>query len=229
MATHQRFTRSLLSAACICLTLAISSLVHSQATADATQQEQIVQPAPQSPTNGSQTLKEDWLGQQAAYASFSMEIAGEELNAQSDIQEGKDSTHYRVNYSNSLHIREDEEQAMRTILFDAWSQTSELDKQIMANHQELHRNFSPELAAKREALLQRRPKIIEEAIAKLKQELGAEGFQKLDANVYQILGRRPTTGSPYPVGASNPQHVKENPAQEQTPSVPRSPKEPFRS
>jgi hypothetical protein len=98
-----------------------------------------------------------------------------------------------LNYSEIVGITADEEQVMRTICLDAFNQTRENDRQFgeasrvaqTAKLAGLEDQYA-ELAAKRDAFGAKRPVIYEEAVARLKQELGEETFNKVATWVVQV-------------------------------------------
>ena len=80
---------------------------------------------------------------------------------------------------------------MRAIIVDAERRIDENDRQGEDVRLEVERGHTAEAVAKVEILRQRRSDILDETIAKLRQELGEEDFKKLDAWVYRIYGYHP--------------------------------------
>jgi hypothetical protein len=155
-----------------------------------------------------------------------MIIAQEEFEYQQKIEEGKEPVRTGHGY---LGIREDEETAMRTTLFDAFNQKRELERQFFAAYGKIPTARTAEewtaRADARAVLNRQRREASLGAIAKLKQELGEEAFKKLDAYLYgfkliELKGlKTPANGGPAPAVAPSPSQPGGNPAPAQAPGA----------
>jgi hypothetical protein len=153
------------------------------------------------------------------FAEFTDKIGWEDLQFKAETEQGKNPVMPKANYSQLMRIREDEEQDMRNIFLGAFYQVRENDKQSGEYVQELRRKYSAELEAKMNELDMRRPKIYEEAIAKLKQQLGEETFKKIDAYVIQLEGKTRTETVVGPANASSSSQPGSNPDNGKAPQV----------
>ena len=102
---------------------------------------------------------------------------------------GNANVYSGLNWTKILGIHEDEAQAMRIITTDAWRQIKEINDRDYASAMERSQNSSAEnvekfLALNKE-LARQRKEILDETIAKLRQELGEEDFKKLDDYIYK--------------------------------------------
>jgi len=182
MTLRPRFAHFLLAEACVCAALAASPFANSQSTAIAAPQGQAAQPASQAPADAG-------LG-----AWFSAEQRRTEYSGFLQLVGSGDPSSL-LHWTKILGIREDEEQAMRTITTDAWRRIKEINDRDYASVMERRQDTSTEniekfLALNKE-LARQRKQILDETIAKLRQELGEEDFKKLDAWVYRIYGYHP--------------------------------------
>jgi hypothetical protein len=104
-----------------------------------------------------------------------------------------------------MRITKDEENVMRAILKDAYKQVKECDRQwskyivaYLLSHPGVTAENSSEPAAKSHDFSAKRTKIYEDAVAKLKHNLGEETFNKVDTWVDQneYISRTPGTSKP---------------------------------
>jgi hypothetical protein len=214
MTLHPRFVQSLLGVACACATLAASPLANSQ-SAPPVQQEQPPRAVVGPPTSDSATGGELRWGSLHVYEFLIDSIGNDEAHVQQEIREGKEPTHIRLDLVKIIGFREDEQQATRTILLDAFLRLQELNKQFMAAGRELHQNPGPESKAKWDAMAQQGPKIMQETIDKLRQELGKEAFQKLDAYANRQFGGVIKGPTPPRHSTQEPQQPQDTPNPEQ--------------
>ena len=177
MTLHSRSMRAFLTAVCACVALMICPRANSQVS---NQQEQNAQPTQQAPASDSaypDEVQPSWPDRLWAYRDFIDQIGSEDGTRKRAIEEGKELLTPIFDYSRYWNMRKDEEQTMRAILIDAYIRVKENDRQAMEANNEAHRNNSAEAAARRDALVQSRPKIYLEAVAKLRHELGKKNLQ----------------------------------------------------
>jgi hypothetical protein len=151
-----------------------------------------------------------------AYIDLIDAIGWEEIQFQSETQQGKDHAVPRRDYSRQMGISQAQEQVMRAILLDAFNQIRENDRKWSAYNDAVHQNWgatsSAELTAESHESDKRRLKIYEEAVTKLRQALGEEAFNTMDAWVDQNERTFRTPGKP------KPPQPKENSDSEQAPT-----------
>jgi hypothetical protein len=209
MTFRSRIKCLLLATACAYQALAINPIANCQASTAVSPSENIqsMQQAPSSDDGLTKQGQPSWPGRFRAYTLFIEIIGRQDIQGQNSSQQDKGSVPKKANYAEIIGIREDEEQAMRTILMDAFYRVRENDRQFSALNEEAHRANDVELGAKRDALGKLRSKIYDDAISKLRQELGEESFTKVDAYLYMLVGGGKRDGSyvPYPAKeATNP-------------------------
>lgn len=223
MILDRQFTRLLLAAGCITHALAVTALAQDQ-TSTAAPERQIVQPVPRIVVAADgkryrievRTLQ---ITEFMRFAEFTDKIEWEDLQFKAETEQGKNPVMPKANYSQLMHIREDEEQDMRNIFLSAFYQVRENDRQSGEFAQELHRHYSAELEAKMNALDLQRPTIYEEAIAKLKRQLGEETFKKVDEYVIRLEGKTRTETIVGPADPVNPNQPGSSPVAGKTPAM----------
>jgi len=108
------------------------------------------------------------------------------------LQQGQATPRSRINWAKLLGIREDEEQAMRTVTADAWSRIKRIEDQGREEGEAYRRDPTPErrenFYAHGKEIGRERTEILDETIAKLRQELGEDGTKSLDAYLYRTGG-----------------------------------------
>jgi hypothetical protein len=106
----------------------------------------------------------------------------------------------RQHWTKIIGISEDGEQVMRAIVQDAWRRIREIDVQARQEGEEYLRDPTPErrekLYAHGKEMGEERTEILDETIAKLRQELSEDDFRKLDAWVYRVYGYHPNLPQP---------------------------------
>jgi hypothetical protein len=127
-------------------------------------------------------------------------VGKEDEGIHKDMREGKDSVRERTNYRQVMRIREDEEQAVHTILVDAYYRLKENQKEHAGQAQEIYQDHLPvdtcEEFRKLEILQdenrfdegKKGGAILDEAIFHVYQELGEEDFKKVDRYAYELWG-----------------------------------------
>jgi hypothetical protein len=120
MTLHPRLTRSLLAAACACAALAASPFASSQSPATVTPQEQETQPTPQTPADAGLGVWSNAEQRRTEYSGFLQLV-------------GSGDPFSLLHWTKILGIREDEEQAMRTITTDAWRRIKEINDRDYAS------------------------------------------------------------------------------------------------
>src|ERR1035438_6202941 len=143
-----------------------------------------------------------WWKQLQAYFDLSSDIYFSETQFQAETREGKNPVPKR-DYSKEMLIGKDEEQIMLAILIDAFEQSRENDRlssehnqainekyaaKHNADHQPWGAQFDAEMEAERQESAKRHWKVYEEAIAKLKQMLGEDSFNKVNAWTVRNFG-----------------------------------------
>ncbi|MFC5863948.1 hypothetical protein ACFPT7_16710 [Acidicapsa dinghuensis] len=128
-----------------------------------------------------------------SYEMFIHHVAGEDARVKREIAEGKEQV-FREDYSRAAHFPEEEEQPVLEILFETDRELVENSRQYNEAGHEFFRKYGwvgashvpmpPEL----QELAEKHDRIIEEAKAKLKQELGDEYFHNLDAWIKRRYG-----------------------------------------
>ena len=130
------------------------------------------------------------LAGRGAFNSFFYGVGTEDDRIQQEIQEGKENIAARTNYSKQMDIREDEEKVLHTIALDAYHRLTENSEQLSeARHKFWRENGygrpdPPEI----QAINQNFGKIIDETLAKLRQQLGEETFTKVDYGIFDLEG-----------------------------------------
>jgi hypothetical protein len=216
----------LLAAACVYLTLAISSTTRSQAAV--AQQDQSPQSAPNAPASSSDTFREDWTGQVNEYDQLLQINANACTDYQQHVQEGKDlekEWFWETYIAQGVRLRDDEAQEMCTILIDAFNRKNELEKQYYAANggDSLHTWESDPHHVKHFEVYRQERTVVEEAITELRRGLGKDSFKRLDVYYYRqhYVGRHdlkyPETPAPRTPPPSRQQ--EENPAPAQTPDA----------
>ena len=218
-----QFTRLLLAAACAAHALAITALAQDQTTAAATER-QIAQPAPRIvvAADGKRyriEVRTHPITELMRFAEFIDDIGWEDLQFKAETEQGKNPIIGRRNYSQLMHIREDEEQDMRNIFLGAFYQGREYDKQSNEDADELHRHHSAEAEARLNERDRQRPKIYEEAIAQVKRQLGEETFKKVDEYVIRLEGKTRTETIVGPADPPSPNQPGNSPAAGKTPAT----------
>jgi len=186
MTLRPRFVHFFLVAACACAAVTTSPFANSQSPAKPHERE--AQPVSQPQADEKPDFGDNDGQRRMAYPGFLHLIGTEERSRQLNADAGKVMP-YRLDWKKILGIREDEEQAMRIIAADAWRRIEEIDDQGRKEAME----FSPDWTEERrekffahgKELGRERTEILDETIAKLRQELGEEDFKKLDAYVYR--------------------------------------------
>lgn len=182
MTLRLRFLRLMLAVACaLALRAAPLSAQDQTAPVPPPQNGVVAGPVADAAPEKAWRFKEDWPGQVVAYDGFLIGIAGEPETPEQAQQCGC----VRVNWAKILGIREDEEQAMRTIMNDAETRIREANFEYMALDREAHNERGTERAARRDALGQQWHIIVEATVAKLRSDLGQEDFKKLDSNLFE--------------------------------------------
>jgi dsDNA-binding SOS-regulon protein len=103
-------------------------------------------------------------------------LRSDEIRAQKAVESGKKplpETRYRGILS------AEEERIAYDVLLDAAHQIDEIDRQFMILNDEVHEQYSAELAARRDIVGSQRGEVLDQAVANLKSSLGEEGFHRL--------------------------------------------------
>jgi hypothetical protein len=192
MTIPTKTARLILNTALVCFALGLSPSADSQAAPGDARQNQNTQPVPQASTSNSERPKEDWRGQIKEYRDFLPEFGEEYIKYRQDLDNGMEPEKedlWRL-YVLNLRLREDEFQATSTTLFEASQQIKEIEKQFWAANGGKWKMFhlgrsGDEMGSKQVAMYHQQLTVVSEALVKLKQELGKEGFEKLDRYIYR--------------------------------------------
>ena len=189
MTLRPRIKHSLLVVACACAALAASLFANSQSPATATQPEQAAQSAPQAQADEKPGFGDNPIERRMAYSSFLKLMDYEERQRQLELDSSPVKHSAVVGWVKILGIREDEEQVMRTIVADAYGRIKEMDDQVNATGMQNRQNPSAENQERFQSLIKKfagqGDEILDQTIAKLRQELGEEDFKKLDDYIYR--------------------------------------------
>src|SRR5208337_3323487 len=109
----------ILAAACVCQALTASQFAHSQAAPAAAQQAQNAQHMP---------------GNLLIYEGLVQAVGKEDDRIQSEMQAGKAQVAPRTDYAAAIGIDSDQEQALLTILLDAYRKGKEMDIESCPPH-----------------------------------------------------------------------------------------------
>ena len=178
MTLRPRFMHFLMVAACACAAVTTSPFASSQSPATL--------PVSQPQANEKTGFGDNPIERRMAYSSFLKLMDYEERLRQANLDLKRSPA---IDWVKVLGIREDEEQAMRTIVADAYRRIKEIDDRVYAAGMRNRQNPSAENEEKFHALMQeiagQGDQIVDETIAKLRQELGEEDFKKLDDYIYR--------------------------------------------
>jgi hypothetical protein len=209
-----RLSYFLLAVAGVFPFLGVARLAQGQVTPATIQQEQ----SAQSDSTADQA-KVRRRGQLGAFREFIDTVGAEDDRNQREIQAGlvpDDPTEdWPKKSMRIVHLREDELQAMYTIVLDAHHQVQENDSEWSAALYELRQNYSPAQQAQVDALAAHRSQIYRDAIAKLKKELGEDSFKILDTYIYQAFHGSEIIKEPPNVKTPGLTHPESAPAQTQ--------------
>lgn len=129
-----------------------------------------------------------WPGRLQAYMSFIDVTANDDAVKRREEEAGKEQSAATHTLGKFIHIREDEEQAMYSILRGTYQKIRENSNQFSIANDEANLTRSPEAIAKRDLLGRQFPIIYRSVFTRLRQELGEESFIKLDAYIYTWWG-----------------------------------------
>ena len=185
-----------LALTCAALFLVLNTFALVPPSPPAAQQDQN-STASQSPTTGRTSsgedeweklkLKQDWGGQFQEYDGEMMLIDDQDRQDQLAIEEGKSPD--GLNLSRILKIDESSAEVVRTVLLDASHHRRNLLHQLYASNggkdAVLRAPEGRNLYSQRMTVNLQREIVTEEAIKRLKQQLGPEDFKKLDGYLHE--------------------------------------------
>ena len=181
MTLRPRFMHFLMVAACACAAVTTSPFASSHSPAKL--------PVSQPQANEKTGFGDNPIERRMAYSSFLKLMDYEERRHQLELDSGAGRPASGLGWAKLLGIREDEEQAMRTIVADAYRRIKEIDDRVYAAGMRNRQNPSAENEEKFHALVKeiagQGDQIVDETIVKLRQELGEEDFKKLDDYIYR--------------------------------------------
>ena len=130
------------------------------------------------------------ITREMTYREFIWLHGGIESTVQRAIEEGKQPSVDRTNFSTFLHTREDDEEAIHSILLDTFRHIKANQDKLSADLSDAYRaGYGKEqednASALNKASIQNEKTIIDEAMHRFERELTAEDFKKLDTYIYR--------------------------------------------
>jgi hypothetical protein len=113
-------------------------------------------------------------------------IAEEQRTVEMQQAAGNSKHYYLPDWNKILGTTHDQDSVMRLIGAEAWERIQRLYDQEGQITEQLNKEPNPELVARRDELARQEPAIIDEAMVRLRAELGQESFDRLDAWVYRV-------------------------------------------
>lgn len=199
--TYPRLPSRFMLAICLCCTPGISEFARGQSAPAETPSRQGIS----APNNNIKHEEQKPLGRSWAFLDFIRTVGIEDRAIKEQIREGKEPPPDQMFYIRMMHLREDEEREVHTILVDAYYKLEDNRKQHLAKSYEIGRENSGS-NTKLEALQDANradegrtgDQIVQEAIFRIFQALGEEDFKKVDAYVYRKGGGGTVVGSTRP-------------------------------
>ena len=188
MALRSRFMHPLLVVACACAALAAGTFANSQSPAPATPQGQEAQPAPQTPADTGAGFGTPDI-RRTEYRGFLQLVSTGEPSLKVTSTTGEvDNSGQVTSWTKVLGIQENEVRVMLIIAEDAWGRLKRIEDRGHEQGKEYLRNPTRETREKFDAdnkeIVRENREILDETIARLRQQLGQEDFKKLDDYIY---------------------------------------------
>lgn len=130
------------------------------------------------------------ITREMTYREFIWLHGGKDSTVQRAIEEGKQPSVDRTNFSTFLHTREDDEEAIHSILLDAFRHIKANRDKLSADLSEVYstgygKEQDDKVSTLNKASIQNEKTIIDEAMSRFERELTAEDFKKLDTYIYR--------------------------------------------
>jgi hypothetical protein len=147
------------------------------------------------------------------FTSFLLELRNENRIAERELAEGQIHPSHRLDWVKILQIDSDSEQAMCATVAEANIKLAEIESQSRADPPGESRPHTKEeneaIEAIGEEIGKERNQLLDETIARLRGDLGNEGFNSLEAYLYRTLGYdgipgfgKPSQPTPGPAAAT---------------------------
>jgi hypothetical protein len=194
MPSYLRPKFRLLILACGVLCVTTARLLQSQSLPVSAQQDQASQ-ADHAAASQTTTRKLVPTPVNVKYYFFIMQVGAEDGRSHGNSHDEGEKVDQVKLLARNINLRQDEAQALYTIVTDGYRRILENDRDFDAagkaeiQEKGLERASREPLSAQMQALSTKQRVIIEDTISRLKQELGQESFKKLDIDVTRNWGR----------------------------------------